>query len=174
MRWLLMLLAFAGSTLVGMLLWQRQIRRIRILEAVGKMLQEMEMGMLGQGDSLLETMDRISRESSEAAKLAELVAEGLRAAPEEGFPLVWSQSVDRLTAQDRYWMALAPEDEPLLKGLGGELSVMDARSLARSLETLRGRYAVRLEEARAQAAQTSRMARSVGVLLGLILVILML
>lgn len=174
MRTLLMMTAFLGASFLGMLLRQRTVRRVRVLEETESLLRELRVCMLGRGDAVPEALERLGRGTGEGAKMARSIAAGTASDPGRPLEEVWREAVCTLADGDRIWMALKPEDAAWLGGMGAEMTVSDRTALERSMNALEAQHALRTEAARKQAETVGRTAQSVGVVAGLILVILML
>lgn len=145
-------------------------RRVGALRGLQAGLQVLDTEIAYAATPLPDAFRRIGNTfSSPAATLFAEVAEQLAGRPETGAPDLWETAVRRLAAD----MALEPPDVEVLLQFGRTLGASDRADQRKHIRVACDRLRVQEEAARQEAATRARMWRSLGVLIGAAIVVLL-
>jgi len=163
------LIVFLGSALVGVFLASSKYERVKelrsFIQALNMLETEIRFALCTLPDAFIKISALIEEKTSKVFSSAALKMQGTRM---NAF-LAWNNSLEEQRAQ----FSINSEDFSILKSLGGSLGEADVENQIKSIrlvvESLKNQE-IRAEEER---AKSGKLLKSMGVLVGLTLVIIL-
>ncbi|ATY84394.1 stage III sporulation protein AB [Kyrpidia spormannii] len=170
LQWVGSAFVLTASAGLGFYKAERLRKRVEALRSVQAGLQLLDTEIAFSATPLPRALARIARVCAPpAAVIFADAAEGLESRPEVGAGVHWEAAVGKRCAE----LALAPADEEILVQFGRTLGVSDREDQRKHIRMALERLSVQEREAAGEAAQRVRMWRSLGILAGLAVVVLL-
>lgn len=173
MKVLILVMILIACTGVGLEMTSRLKCRVRLLEAMGTMVRDLRSRMVQLGMTLPQALEEFARDLERPQGLVaacvqeELTVEGTT------LPEAWRRSIERLHREHRQFCCLHADDITRLSEVGLHLGEMDMASQERAMDFAEQSLQGQITQAAANAARLGKLYNTMGVLVGMGLVVLM-
>lgn len=161
-------LVLIGSAGVGWYMAGRSALRIRMLEELEGLLQQLYGEIEYAGCDMVELLRKLTQEARYFRKMWQSVADQLESRSAGRFQKIWQQEL-----QQRELLLLKQEEKILLAELGQTLGQVDRQTQLYTLELYQKRLAEILRHAREEYHGQAKVYRVVGITVGFFVVILL-